>query len=201
MCLSILFPQASTTANDLLKLSHGTDHLIQHDQLRHFTIGSGGEKFRRCGDYRPFRGSGDEILQLAFPVCITTGNAHHIVRVLFHHIGIEIHQRYPHSLCGILIGAKYDGLGHAVRTLQIPGDFSGYLLDAVLNDDVVVVIAVGVDPVRDLIAEDIPLSFTGTPAISNIGHDIDDFERGQKAVIDSLFQAVGVNRLSEVVQI
>ena len=42
--LTLLLPQPGTPADDLLELRHGADHLVQHDQLDHFAVGSGGEQ-------------------------------------------------------------------------------------------------------------------------------------------------------------
>ena len=56
------------------------------------------------------------------------------------------------------------------------------LLDAVLNDAIIVVIAVGVDPVGDLHPVDVLLSLARTPAFPDVRHDIDDLE-GRKMCI------------------
>ena len=199
--LTLLLPQAGATADDLLELCHGADHLVQNDQLDHLAVGPGGEQLRRCGDDRALRGCGDKILQFALAVGIAPGDPHHIVRVLLHHIGVEVDQRHPHPLSGILIGTEYNGLGHTVGAFEVAGDLSSHLLDAVFDDDVIVVVAVGVNAVRDLIAVDIPLALAGTPAVPDVGHDVDDLERRQEAVVNALFQTVGIDRVSEIAQI
>ena len=199
--LTLLLPQPGATANDLLELCHGADHLVQYDQLDHFAVGSGGEQLRRSGDDRALRGCGDKILQFALAVGVATGDPHHIVRVLLHHIGVAVDQRHPHPLSGILIGTEYNGLGHTAGAFEVAGDLSSHLLDAVFDDDVVVVVAVGVNAIRDLTAVDIPLTLAGTPAVPDVGHDIDDLEGGQEAVVNALFQAVGIDWISEITQV
>lgn len=71
----------------------------------------------------------------------------------------------------------------AIRTFQIAGDLCCYLLDTILNDDVVVIVAVGIDAIFNDITVDITLSFARTPAIANIGDDIDDLEGREKAIL------------------
>src|SRR5699024_581655 len=150
--------------------SHGTDHLVQHDQLGHFAVRPSGQQFGGGGNYRIGRRNRDEIFQLSLAVFISAGNAHHIVGVLLHHIRVELCQLVPHAQGGVLDGTEHDGLGHAVGAFQILGNLLGYLPDAVLNDDVVVVIAIGVDPVGDLLAVDVPLTLAWPPALTNVDH-------------------------------
>ena len=98
-------------------------------------------------------------------------------------------------------GTEHDGLGHAVRVLQILGDFTGDLPMTVLEDDVVVVIRVIVDSVLDDIPEDVLLPKIGTPAVADVGLDVDDTERGEEAVVDAVPQAVSIKWLAEIVDV
>src|SRR5699024_2941667 len=56
-------------------------------------------------------------------------------------------------------------------------------------------------PVRDLHAVDIQLALTRAPALADVSGDIDDLKGGQKSVLDALFQAVGKDRITKVVQV
>ena len=93
------------------------------------------------------------------------------------------------------------GLGHPVRAFQISGNLGGYLLNTVLNDNIIVVVAVGVNAVGNLFAKDVKLSLTGPPALTDIRGDIDDLEGGKEAVLDALPEAVGIDRFPKVVDV
>ena len=120
---------------------------------------------------------------------------------MFHYVLVQLGQHIPHTQGGILSGAEHDGAGHPVGALKVSGDLLGHFADAVLYDDVVVVVAVGIDAVRDLIAVDVQLSLSRPPALSNVGHNIDDLERRKKTVLDAFFQAVGIDRLAKIAEV
>ena len=73
--------------------------------------------------------------------------------------------------------------------------------DAILNDDVVIVVAVAADPVFDQDAVDITLLPDRPPAVADVGLDVDDAERGVNSVFDPFAQAVGIERTAEVVDV
>ena len=201
MGLAFFFPQACTTANNLLKFGHGANHFIQHNQFGHFAIGPGRKQLGRGCNHRIGRRNRDEVFQFLFPVFITAGNTHHIVGIFLHHIGVELCQRIPHTQSRVLCCTKHDGLGHAVRALQVVGDFLGYLLDSILDDDIVIVIAVGINPVRDFFSVDVFLPFARAPAFPNVGHDIDDFKWSKETVLNPFFQAVCIDRFAKVAEV
>ena len=201
MGLSILLPQAGAAPDDLLKLSHRANHLIQNDQLGHLTVGPGREQFRSSCNDRILGRHRDKIAQFLFAILIAAGNAHHIIRVLLDHVRIQIDQRPPHPLSGIFRCAEHNRLGHTIGAFQVACDFGSYLLNAVFDDNVIVVVAVGINPIRDLIAVDVPLSLSGTPAIANVRHDIDHLEGRKKSILNAFLQAVCIDRLPEIVQI
>ena len=198
MAFPVLHAQAGTAADNLFELGHGTDHLIQHDQLGHLAVGSGGEELGGRGDDRVLCRDGDEIVQLALAVLIAAGDADHIIRILLHHVGVAVDERNAHALGRLFGGAEDDRLGHAVRGLQIGRDLGGHLVDAVLQDDVGIVIAVVVDAVRDRVAEIIQLIPARPPAVGDIGLNVDDLEGSEKAVLNPLLQAVGIHRIAEI---
>ena len=100
-----------------------------------------------------------------------------------------------------LRGAEHDGLGHAVRALQVLGDFTGDLAMAVLQDDVVVVIRVVVDSVLDDIPEDVLLPKIRTPTVADVGLDVDDTERCEEAVVNAVSQTVCLKWFAEIVDV
>ena len=101
----------------------------------------------------------------------------------------------------ILGGAEYYCLLHSACSLEIGRYFLCDLLCAVLKDNVVVKVLVGIDAVLDQVAVFVLLSTGWAPAVSYAGLDVYNAERGQEAVLNSGFQAVGVDRLSEIVDI
>ena len=201
MRFALFFPQTSATANDLLELRHRADHFIQNNQLCHFAVGACGEQFRCGRNHRILRGNGNKVVQLTFAVGVAASDAHHIVGILLYHVGVLIHQCNAHSLCCVLCCAEHDSLCHAVCAFQIARDFSGNLFNAVLYDNVVVVVAVGVDSILDFVTVNVALPLTRTPALTDVSHNIDDLERREEAVLDPLFQAVCINRLTEIINI
>ena len=70
-----------------------------------------------------------------------------------------------------------------------------------MYDNVVVVVAVGVDSILDFIAVNIALPLARTPALTDVSHNINDLERCKETVLDALFQAVCINRLTEIINI
>ena len=180
--LAFLFAQTGTTANDLLELGHRANHFVQHDQLGHLTVCTGGQQFGSCGDNRAFLAGGNEIFQFALSVKVTAGNTDNIIGILLNHIRIQIDQGNTHTLCSIFIGAEHDGFGHAVGALQVSSDFGGYLLHPILNNDVVIIITIGVNAVWNLHTVYIQLTTLRMPTVTDIRHNIDDFE-GRKETI------------------
>ena len=55
MGLAVLLAQTGAASDDLLELCHGTDHLIQDNQLGHFAVRAGGEQLGGGRDDRPLR--------------------------------------------------------------------------------------------------------------------------------------------------
>ena len=57
--------------------------------------------------------------------------------------------------------------------------------DAILDDDVVIVVAVVEDSVLDFVAVDVALPLVRPPAVADIRRDIDDLEGREEAVLDA----------------
>ena len=74
-------------------------------------------------------------------------------------------------------------------------------MNAIFDNDIIIVVAVGINTIFNFITVNISLSFARTPAITNIGHNIDNFERCKEAIFDALFQTVHIDRLAKVTQV
>ena len=83
--------------------------------------------------------------------------------------------------------AEHDGFLHSVGAFQIFRDLSGDLINTVLENDGVIIIPVVVNSVFNDIAKNIGLSLVWSPAVSDVGCNIDDLKRGKEAVLNALF--------------
>ena len=201
MGLALFFTQPCPPANDLLEFRHRADHLIQNNQLGHLAVSTRGEELGGRGDNRILLGHRRKLLDLPFADFVTASDPNHIVRVLLHHIPIQLGQHISHSQGCILCSTEHNGSGHPVCTLEVMGDLLGYFPDTILYNNVVVIVAVGIDAVWYLVAIDIQLALLGTPSFSDVGGDIDDLEGSEEAIINALLQAVSVDGLSEIAQV
>ena len=91
-------------------------------------------------------------------------------------------------------GALFGALGDELA-------LDGKLEDGFLHVRREALITVGINPVGDFTAEDVPLPAPGTPAVTNVQRDADDLEGREKAIVDALTQAVGVDRVAEIVDV
>ena len=101
----------------------------------------------------------------------------------------------------ILVSAEHDGFLHAVCLLQVLGDLLGHLPGAVVQDQVIIKIAVGINAVSDHIPVPVYLTFIGAPAFSNVGAHVDYTERRKEAVVNAFPQAVCIDRLAKIINI
>lgn len=199
--LALVVAQARAAADNLLEHRHRGDVLVEGDETHHLAVDTGREQLRRrCDDGRR-RGDGDEVAELALAVGVAARDAHDVVRILLHHVVVLLGQGMAHALGGGLIGAEDDGLGHAVGVAQVVGDARSDFADAVFEDDIVVVVGVIVDAVLDFLAEEIELALARTPAIADVRLHVDDAERREEAVVDALPQTVGVDGITEVIDV
>ena len=81
---------------------------------------------------------------------------------------------------------EHNGLLHPVCAFQILRNLPCNLINAVLENDGVIVIPVVVNAVFNDIAENIGLPPVWSPAVSDVGCDIDDLKRGKEAVLNAL---------------
>ena len=101
----------------------------------------------------------------------------------------------------VFVGAEHDCLLHPVGAFKILRYLLGHLVCAVLDDDVVVEVAVGVDAVFNELSVLVELTLERAPSVGDVGPHVYDLERREKAVLDSLAQAVCVYGLAEVVDV
>lgn len=148
--LALVVAQARAAADDLLEHRHRGDVLVEDDEPHHLAVDAGREQLRRRRDDGRRRGDGDEVAELTLAIGITARDAHDVVGIFLHHVGVLLGERVAHALRGGLVGTEDDGLGHAVGVKQIAGDARRDLADAVLEHDIVVVVRVVVDAVLDL---------------------------------------------------
>ena len=198
MCLALFFTQSGTSADNLLKLGHRADILIKHDQLCHFAVSTRRQELRSRSDNRIRRADRDEVIELALAVLVRACDTHHIIRILSNHIRIEVDKSHPHTLRSILSRTEYDRFLHTVCADKVVRDFKGYLVDSVLNDDIVVIVGIVVYPVLNLVAIIVSLSFQRSPAVTNVCCDADDLKRSKKSVLNAVFEGVCVNRFAKI---
>src|SRR5579863_2619682 len=102
-----------------------------------------------------------------------------------------------------LIHAKNDCFLEAVLALlEKIGDFLSNELGAVVNDDVAVEVFGVVDAVFDFVT--VPVRVAPLRAVAlyiQINMNFDYLVRGQEAVLDSLLERVGIDRLSEIMNV
>ena len=119
MSFTFFFTQSCTTSDNLLKLCHGSDHFIQNNELRHLTVRTGRQKLGcGCND-GIWRRDGNEVIQLLLAIIIASSNTHHIIRILFDHIRVQIHQRLTHTLRSIFCGTEHNGFSHSICAFKI----------------------------------------------------------------------------------
>ena len=201
MGLAFFFAQTGSTANDLLKLCHRANHFIQDNQLCHLAIRTRGEQLGSSCNDRVFFSNRDKIIQLALSISITACNANNIIGILLHHVGILVCQRHPHTLCCFFGWAKYDGLSHAVSAFQVSRDFSSNLIDTILYNNVVVVIAICINAIFDFVSVNIALALARTPSLADVRHDIDYLERCKETILNSFFQAVSIDWFAKIIDV
>ena len=102
-----------------------------------------------------------------------------------------------------LVHAEDDRLLEAIAAfLQIPGDLAGHQLGAFVEHQGAVEVFEVVDAVFDLVAVPVELPLLGAIAFHiPVDMDLDDLVGRQEAVENALFQGVGIDRLSEVMDV
>ena len=83
--------------------------------------------------------------------------------------------------------AEHDSFLHSVGAFQIFRDLSGDLINTVLKNDGIIIVPVVVNSVFNNIAKNIGLALVWSPAVSDVGCDIDDLKWSKEAVLNALF--------------
>ena len=194
---------AGSAPQDLLELGHGADLTVEHDQAAGLDIDPGGEQ-PRGGDQHGMLGFRiDEVAQLRLALGIAAGDAHDVAVVPVHQVGVFVDERLPHTGGVFLVHAEDDRLLEAIAAfLQIPGDLASHQLGAFVQDQSAVEVLEVVETVFDLVAVPVELPLLGAVAFHvPVDMDLDDLVGRQEAVCNALFQGIGIERLSEVVDV
>ena len=118
-------------------------------------------------------------------------------------VGVLVDQGLAQARGVFGVDCEDDGLLEAVAGfLQVFGDLLGHDAGALVQHQGAVEVLGVVDAVPDLFAVAVELAFFGTVAFDvAIDVDLDDLVGGEEAIADALFQGVGINRLSEVIDV
>ena len=126
--------QTSASTDDLLKLGHGIDVVVQHNQLARFAVNAGCHQFGGGNNYGVGAILGNKIIQLRLALCVIACYTHNILGVFSNQVCVFIYQRLPHTLCMVNIHAEYDGFGKPVGVLQKLGDTLCYSDGTLINN-------------------------------------------------------------------
>ncbi|MNE34618.1 hypothetical protein D3C80_1283470 [compost metagenome] len=108
--------------------------LVEHDQLAGLSIDAGGHQLAGGGDDRVALFRVDEVIQLGLAFLIIAGDAHDVLAVLCHALGVEVDQGLAHTLGVIDIVAEDDGFLERVGGLEELGDLLRHQLGTRLDD-------------------------------------------------------------------
>ncbi|MNF66855.1 hypothetical protein D3C84_486540 [compost metagenome] len=197
--LAVVFVNASAATDDLLELGHRFDVLVEHNQLAGLSIDAGGHQLAGGGNHRVALFRVDEVIQLGLAFLVIAGDAHDVLAVLSHALGVEVDQGLAHALGVVDVVAEDDGFLEWIGGFDELGDLLRDQLGARLDDQGAVHVLEVVDAVFDQLAILIEHAFGWPPALQVfIEVDTHYFVGGEKAVFDALLQGVAVNRLTEV---
>ena len=100
------------------------------------------------------------------------------------------------------IDAEDDGLRISAVLLQPGRHVLGNHLGALINDEVTIVVLDIVLAILNFVAINVDLPLERSPVLQvDVQANTDHLVRSEKAILDSLFQTVGVDRLTEVVDV
>ena len=187
----------------MFEFDHRTDVGIEDDDFTRFAIDASREQFRRGDDDGIGRIDGGEIVELAFPFGIVARNAHDVFGVLCDEVAVFVDESLSHSFCVVDVDAKDDSLCKSIAGIfQKASDSFCDECSSFVDDDISVEIFRIVFAIFDFVAIDIALPRGGSPAFEiAICADANDFIGCQITVFDALFEAICVDRFSEVREI
>ncbi len=98
----------------------------------------------------------------------------------------------------ILVGTEDNGLVHPVCLAKVLRYLVRYLANAVLYDNVVIIVRIVIFSVFDKLTVNIALPLQGSPAVAYVGGDIDNLIGCQEAIVDTLLEAIAVERFAKI---
>jgi len=198
--LAVVDLQTRAAPDDLFELGAGADHARQHHVLDHLGVDAGGQQLRGGQDHRRGFVYVLKVREMGQADRAFVGrDAADVVGVLLDQIAVEIDQFLAHLGCVLLIDAEHDGLGEAVGALEEIGEVLRNRLGARTQRDDALEILGLVLVVRHRAAEAVEFVL-GRPPAGGIhrGDDAMHAIRREKAILDALAQAIGVDRVAEV---
>ena len=117
-------------------------------------------------------------------------------------VGRIVDEGLAHPLGVVDARTKHDRLTHRVAVVEEGTDLAGHGLVPARKHDVSVDVFLVVDPILDRLAVIVDLADSGAPPGQvPVQVDADHLVGGKEPVVDALFQRVGVDRLTEVVDV
>ena len=197
-----VFPQACAAADDLLKFRHRRDVLIKDDKFHAFRVGARREKFRRGDDDGVVLFDARKVFVEVFAFLVVRRHAHDVIGIHLAEFGVVPTQRIAHRKCVALRVAEDDGFRHRPQVLQVGRHHLRHFVGAVFEFDRRAEVFERIKALRDELSRFIRFPVLRFPAVfvfvQTHGHHL---ERRQKAVVDPLFQRIGVDRFAEVVEV
>ena len=198
--LAVVVPHAGAAPDDLFELDHGVDHAHQDDVLAGGRVHSGGEHLRSGQDDGSLAFQILEVAEVAAAdVALVRRDPANVIRVLLDQVGVEIHQRLAHVGRVLLVHAEDDGFGEPVGLAQELRQVLRDALGAGAEGDTFFEIVGVVLLIRDVAPVAVEFALARPPARRvPLGDDAVDAVGSEEAVVDSLPQAVGVDRIAEI---
>ena len=194
---------ARATPDDLFELGHGTDDAVEHNQAAGLDIDAGGKQARGRDQYGICGFRVHKVVELGLTFGVVAGDTHDIVVVLIYQIGVLIDEGLSHAAGVFLVDAKDDRFLEPVAAfLQKLRHLAGDQLGAFVQHQGVVKVPGVVGAVFDLIAVSVALvSFRAIAFYIPVNMNFDDFVGREKAILDALFQGVGIDRIPKVMDV
>ena len=198
--LAVVLPNPGAPPDDLLELAHGVNDAHDDDVFAGRRVYPGGEQL---GGGENDRRGGFQLLKpaqvAASDPAFVGGHTGDVVRILFDQILIEVRQRPAHFIGVFLVYAKHNGFRKAVGALHELSEVvsNGVGAGAKRHDPFKILGAVF--PVRDFPPVAVKLALGRSPAARVHGGNYSMHAvGGEKAVLDPLLEAVGVERFPKV---
>ncbi len=198
--LLVIGADAGAAADDLLELDHGIDEADERHVAAGGGVEAGSEQLRGRQDDRL---AGFHVLEplhvAAADVAFVGGDAADVVGVVLDEVGVEVDEGRAHFGGVFLVHAEHDGLGETIGFLEKIGQMAGDGLRAGAQGHAALEVGGGIDFVGDFAAVAVEVALAGAPTGGiPLGHDAMDAVGGEKAVVDALAEAVGIDGVAEI---